>query len=137
MRRRIPRRKKGRVREDRFNFWRDPAGKKPEPPKKESYIGFLRKLFDRDGWACRNPFCGTKREPTNHHILKRSLGGKTEMSNCVTICFSCHRANEDGKLKIEKSGVDPMIVSFEDRRYGMSKSIEIRNEAPYKQGGKI
>jgi hypothetical protein len=87
--------------------------------------------------VCRNPFCGSKRNQTCHHIKKRSLGGKTEMSNCVTICFDCHRANEDGKLKIEQSGVDPMIVSFEDRRYGMSKSIEIRNEAPYKQGGKI
>lgn len=126
-----------KAREGRSEGWRIPP-KAPKDPGRESYISFIRRIFDRDDWTCKNPFCGSKRNQTCHHIKKRSLGGKHEDGNCVTICMECHRANEDGRLRIAKTSDSPMVVSFDDRRYGMVKEATMRQGVPYKKmnGGK-
>lgn len=124
MSRRMPRQARKRPKIGHIDF---PQGRprKTGDSGRNSYINFIRRIFDRDGWTCKNPFCGTKRNPTCHHIKKRSLGGKHEDGNCVTICMDCHRANEDGRLKISKTEDSPMIVEFDDRRYGMAKAVRI------------
>jgi len=55
--------------------------------------------FVRDGWKCRN--CGSRNDLHQHHIEYRSHGGSDELDNLVTLCWKCHRAVHDGKLKVE------------------------------------
>ena len=36
-----------------------------------------------------------------HHVLHRSCGGPDSQENCLALCWDCHRAHHDGKLRIE------------------------------------
>jgi 5-methylcytosine-specific restriction endonuclease McrA len=67
----------------------------------EEYSFLMRKVFERDRWTCRNPFCESSRNLTVHHIVKRSQLGGDELGNLITLCFSCHQAVERHELEIE------------------------------------
>lgn len=67
----------------------------------DAYKELIAKVFQRDRWTCRNPFCGSGICLTPHHLKKRSQLGGDEMSNLITLCVSCHNAVERNELKIE------------------------------------
>lgn len=72
----------------------------------------LRKLMPlliaRAGNRCEVPWCRTAKKPIDpHHVVKRSQGGKDELSNLVHICRPHHDAtdlpmNRVGHLEIRR-----------------------------------
>ena len=55
-------------------------------------------LYERDDWQCRH--CKNRNGLHPHHIVYRSQGGKHTLDNLLTLCWKCHNAVHDGKLKI-------------------------------------
>jgi len=45
-------------------------------------------VLSRDGYRCTT--CGATRDLHVHHIVPRREGGPDELSNLVTLCFTCH-----------------------------------------------
>lgn len=79
----------------------------------EAYKQLIEKVFQRDKWTCRNPFCQAMRNLTPHHVQKRSqLGGDT-FGNLITLCINCHEAVERNELII--SVVD-VVVKFKKEK---------------------
>jgi 5-methylcytosine-specific restriction endonuclease McrA len=76
---------------------------KPERVKLsgDAYKELVQKVFQRDRWTCRNPFCRSMRGLTPHHLKKRSQLGGDEMGNLITLCAKCHDAVERNELVIE------------------------------------
>jgi 5-methylcytosine-specific restriction endonuclease McrA len=63
-----------------------------------------RNLFLRDRESCQ--YCGARpgtRELTIDHVLPRSLGGRTEWTNCVLACGRCNRRK--GNRTPEQAGL--------------------------------
>lgn len=75
----------------------------------EAYRQLIERVFQRDKWMCRNPFCQTMKNLTPHHVRKRSQLGGDEMGNLLTLCTACHDAVERNELKIE---VVDLMVKF-------------------------
>lgn len=73
-----------------------------------------RRVLKRDGGLCR--VCKHRRACEAHHLLYRSLGGKDEARNLISVCMECHRdihghvvklrwsneKNRAGSLRIER-----------------------------------
>lgn len=79
----------------------------------DDYKDFIEGIFRRDKWKCRNPFCGSMRNLTPHHLKKRSQLGGDEPENVITLCTVCHDAVERNELKIE---VVDVVVKFHERK---------------------
>jgi hypothetical protein len=47
-------------------------------------------VHERDGWRCRVPACGSRRNLQEHHLLFRSQGGDNAQSNRISICAWHH-----------------------------------------------
>jgi len=75
----------------------------------DSYKFLMKKVFERDRWTCRNPFCESYRNLTIHHIIKRSQGGGDELGNLITLCLDCHEKIERHELELE---VVDVVVKF-------------------------
>jgi 5-methylcytosine-specific restriction endonuclease McrA len=75
----------------------------------KEYQRLVKRVFERDRWTCRNPFCQRRRNLTPHHLKKRSQLGGDEMENLITLCVPCHDAVERNELKIE---VVDVVVKF-------------------------
>ena len=65
------------------------------------YEKFKNRVFERDGWRCQNLSCGSRRNLTLHHKIKRSKVRLDTMENCITLCVKCHDKVEQHKLKVE------------------------------------
>lgn len=61
-----------------------------------------RALNSRDG-GCRFPGCTHARYVDAHHIQHWANGGKTKLSNLVTLCRLHHRLVHEGEISIEKT----------------------------------
>lgn len=79
----------------------------------DAYRQLMEKVFQRDRWTCRNPFCESSRNLTVHHIIKRSQLGNDEMGNLITLCLTCHEKVERHELEIEV--IDVVCKFFEKR----------------------
>jgi len=44
----------------------------------------------RDGYKCRLCFAGEEAILEAHHLTPKSLGGKNNINNLITVCKSCH-----------------------------------------------
>jgi 5-methylcytosine-specific restriction endonuclease McrA len=75
----------------------------------EAYKQLIERVFQRDKWMCRNPFCQSMKNLTPHHVRKRSQLGGDEMGNLITLCTACHDAVERNELRIE---VMDLVVKF-------------------------
>jgi len=75
----------------------------------EAYKQLIERVFQRDKWMCRNPFCEAMRQLTPHHIHRRSQLGGDEIGNLITLCISCHEKVERHELSIE---VVDVVVKF-------------------------
>jgi len=67
----------------------------------EEYRRFARAVMERDGWRCRNPWCGSRRHLEIHHEPSRSRGGEDVAEKVLTLCAPCHRARHDARLHIK------------------------------------
>lgn len=76
----------------------------------DEYKEFAQRIFDRDKWRCRNPFCGSSSSLTVHHLKKRSQLGDDDPGNCLTLCVKCHDLVERNELRIEV--VDVVVKVF-------------------------
>lgn len=76
---------------------RDPL-KKPRPrlldkrkakrEREQHWQRIRAQAFARDGYLCR--VCEKARPFDGHHLLARSLGGKDELHNILSVCRKCH-----------------------------------------------
>lgn len=65
------------------------------------------KVLMRDGFKCR--YCGKsadEKELEVDHIIPRSRGGSSDLSNLVTSCFECNRGKRDKSLITETPEVE-------------------------------
>ncbi|RME55451.1 MAG: DUF222 domain-containing protein, partial [Deltaproteobacteria bacterium] len=76
------------------------AAKAKAAPDRKTPASLRRKVLLRDGMTCRNPGCGRRLGLQAHHLVFRSQGGKTELSNEVAVCARCHAAIHFGLLKV-------------------------------------
>jgi hypothetical protein len=73
-----------------------PAGE--SDPSNSSRLA--RQVLCRDGQRCQNPGCDSWRNLQAHHIVYRSEGGRTALSNEVTVCDRCHALIHAGLLEV-------------------------------------
>jgi hypothetical protein len=87
-----------------------PAGALPpgqvDPPNDSQ---LTRKVLHRDGLRCANPGCGRTANLHAHHIVFRSEGGRTMMSNEVAVCDRCHALLHQGLLEVKGSPDEGLI----------------------------
>ena len=80
----------------------------------DEYKKFSNRIFERDGWKCRNPKCRSVMTGiglTLHHLRKRSHNGSDVPGNAITVCAICHDAAEKNTLRIE---VVDVVVKFKE-----------------------
>ncbi len=71
-----------------------------------------RRTLERDGWRCRVPGCGARRNLEVHHIQFRSHGGSNASWNLVTLCHAHHHhALHRGTLRV--TGRAPHALTWE------------------------
>jgi 5-methylcytosine-specific restriction endonuclease McrA len=78
----------------------------------DAYKELIAKVFQRDKWTCRNPFCQSVRQLTPHHVVRRSQLGNDEIGNIITLCASCHDKVERHELEVE---VTDVVVKFKEK----------------------
>ena len=73
----------------------------PTPPR------LRRQILAREGGRCGNPRC---HHPADHchHIVFRSQGGKTELTNEVAVCGTCHALVHAGLLRVSGQAHDDL-----------------------------
>lgn len=78
----------------------------------------VAKVFARDGYRCRNPYCRRAKPPLDpHHVIPRSQGGPDTLENVVTLCRSCHDAVTDARLRLTGTiEAEQHTFLFEDLR---------------------
>jgi hypothetical protein len=57
-------------------------------------------VLSRDRFHCQSPGCRNSRFLEVHHIKPRSLGGRNDLDNLVTLCSACHRLHHEGRLRV-------------------------------------
>lgn len=62
-----------------------------------------KQVLHRDGLKCANPGCGRRSGLQAHHIVFRSKGGRTVLSNEVAVCGICHALLHKGLLEVTGS----------------------------------
>ncbi|MDA2915398.1 HNH endonuclease [Nitrospinae bacterium AH_259_B05_G02_I21] len=80
--------------------------------KKEAFARLRTKVFQRDRWRCRNPYCRSPRNLTVHHLVKRSQGGSDHIDNLITLCWACHEQVERRLIKLEATEGASGSLSF-------------------------
>ena len=87
---------------------------KPHKLEGKEYEKFRTKVFERDNWKCRNVFCGSRKNLTPHHYIKRSKVRLDTMENVITLCISCHIKVHERMLEIIKVGEN--LYKFQDKK---------------------
>jgi hypothetical protein len=64
----------------------------------------LRRALHRRDRGCRFPGCGARRFLHAHHIVHRTEGGETKLSNLILLCGRHHRLLHEGGYRIERPG---------------------------------
>ena len=74
--------------------------------KGSAYTKLKIAVFDRDGWCCVEPDCGSPFNLTLSHIIHAGMGGGKgpgdTMENTCCRCTPCHQKEEhgqDGRVK--------------------------------------
>jgi len=60
--------------------------------------GFRQECIKRYGTVCIN--CGSSDRIEWHHVVPLEIGGNDDPSNCVPLCYSCHKAVTNHQLVI-------------------------------------
>jgi hypothetical protein len=80
-----------------------------------------QQVLSRDGAVCAAPGCSNRGTLFAHHVVFRSLGGRTTIENEVCFCQSCHSLVHDGQLTVE--GEAPHGLRWNDSE---GRAIETR-----------
>jgi hypothetical protein len=92
------------------------------PP--DEYKILCRRIFDRDGWKCRNPRCKSRNNLSAHHVIFRSEGGDDASWNLITLCAFHHEKIHRYELYIlvaegnwvgEGGGADGRVLFWEEQ----------------------
>jgi hypothetical protein len=97
-----------------------PDGKTIDQPNTAK---LTRQVLHRDGLRCANPGCGRRRNLHAHHIVFRSHGGPTSLSNEVTVCDTCHALIHRGLLEVSGSPDEGLRW----RRKPLASDVELRD----------
>ena len=65
-------------------------------------------VYRRDGYTC--VACGSTRYLQVHHMLTRSLGGKNDLPNLVTLCAHCHALAHGDRFPDDPPYMDELWV---------------------------
>jgi hypothetical protein len=77
----------------------------------QPYVRREHRVFERDGWRCTVPGCGSYRNLHDHHVELRSLGGSDALSNRTTLCAWHHlRGVHAGRVRC--NGTAPNGLRF-------------------------
>ena len=68
------------------------------------------KVFERDGYQCRNIKCNRGYPEDDHalhchHIKLKSQGGSDDIENLLTLCWECHNLLHAGLIPRIENGV--------------------------------
>ena len=85
----------------------------------------LRRLFLRDGRVCANSGCGRTDNLQGHHLQARSRGGRTALSNEISLCPICHSMVELGYVE----PVGSPLTGLEFRTRGDKIAADLRAES--------
>ena len=80
-----------------------------------------RQVLHRDGLRCANPGCGRRRDLHAHHIVFRSRGGPTALSNEVAVCDVCHALLHKGLLEV--TGTPDAGLIWQPRPIGTAAKV--------------
>jgi len=61
-------------------------------------------ILRRDYWRCRA--YGSRNDLQVHHVIFRSQGGPSESWNLATVCFGCHEAIHQHKIRVVGDNAD-------------------------------
>jgi hypothetical protein len=89
----------------------------------------IRKVLHRDGMRCAVAGCRQRHQLNAHHIIWRSRGGRTVMSNEITICSQCHALVHVELLRV--SGTPSTGLTW--TRHPMSPDAELRDPEKLRQ----
>jgi hypothetical protein len=77
------------------------------------------RVFERDGWRCTVPACGSFRSLHAHHVVFRSAGGGDELANLTTLCAWHHqRGVHAGLIQIRGAAPGRLIFELPVGRFG-------------------
>jgi hypothetical protein len=62
-----------------------------------------RKVLRRDNQTCQTEGCPNTQHLVMHHRVPIAQGGKTEISNLVTLCARCHKSLHESEDELRKS----------------------------------
>ncbi len=60
-------------------------------------MNLRKKTFERDDFTCQKCSTSQNAKLEAHHINLRSMGGKNELNNLITLCSICHYLAPNGK----------------------------------------
>ena len=75
-----------------------------------------RKVKLRDGGHCQNPGCQNRGPLHAHHIHHRARGGRTSLSNEVSVCATCHALIHAGLLEVTGDPVEGLAWRSRSQR---------------------
>jgi len=111
--------------EDYFNSWEPKSLKNlTEQLKNTIYKKYLLKcaVFQRDNFECQNELCTTIESPlTMHHVKWKKNGGTDIERNCVTLCYSCHKAFHRGKRVLTFKTNGSLPKHFSGKTFSINK----------------
>ena len=99
--------------------------KKPAPTHRaalppDQYTALRATIMARDKYRCKN--CGRAKGLELAHLQARSQGGEDSEKNLLLLCSACHRAQHDGRLKIQRvikdAGYEFLFEDLRPRKTG-------------------
>jgi len=67
--------------------------------------------YKRDGYKCTK--CGINENLTLDHVVPQSLGGKDNINNLQTMCFTCNQEKKATvKIYVNHTGVKKYVKKF-------------------------
>lgn len=112
-----------------------PDGEKDKPNSSR----LSRQVIHRDGLRCANPGCNNRKNLHAHHIVFRANGGRTALSNEITVCNICHALIHDGLLEVTGSPDTGLkwqqrpadsAVELRDTEAFLAKARELQESTP-------
>ena len=89
-----------------------------------------RRVLLRGRGVCANRACGNRLGLQSHHLVFRSAGGRTVLSNSIPLCGSCHATVHAGFLKIEGNPLEGLVwkTQVEEDRFDLEGIPRPRRE---------
>ena len=87
--------------------------KEVKPKKEYDHSEIWDYVYERDNGRCQ--ICGKGRMLEQHHIVMKSLGGKTVSANLILVCNFCHTNRCHGINRVSVEYMQAKVASNERR----------------------